>query len=476
MNKKKLVSYVLESSFGGLAEGTVLQCDEEKGNALVAAGVCREATEEDIGETAEDEVKEDEAEEDKDEGDEELVQDAVRRLAADANATVTKAVEKATEKLANRVKRPAFATPHVAGSDLAATGGFKNLGDAVAGYIRARKGDFDAARRFSQYGKAVEARTKATGMSISGGSGHQGGDLVPQEWAKDLWRLTFQNVPDLLGMMTKYEMRNQVENIPAWVQSSAAAGIQSNVIAEANSITATVGVTANVQLSLVKGAVLVNTSDELLRFNSYNLENVIKQVVPERLRFMTNGNVVAGTNSQINLVSNAAAVTVIAATPGRINFDDVTKMNAALYDDFDNDAIWLCSKSTLPELYSLAYPNRGATNPYPAWTPGTFGQEQLLGPKPKGTLLGKPVYTLENIPALGSRGALILWHPKSCAAGYSGLIADQTPYLYFDLAQDSFRFLFYFDSVNPLTTPYTRADGSVSSNIVVLSAGSTSSS
>jgi HK97 family phage major capsid protein len=461
-------SIVLEKPVGSNAEGSVIQCDEELAQNLIQAGVAREATDEDI--TGGDEEETDEADTP------EEMTDAVRRLAANAEDTVTKAVAGVAEKLAKAsVKAPTVpANRHVAGSDYTLTGGFKSIGDAAANYILSRKGDWQAAKRFSKYADAV--RTKATGMSIGGGSGHQGGDLVPQQWADELWRLTFKNVPDLLSMMKRYEMQHQIENVPSWVDSSSASGIQANVIAEANAITATVGVTANVQLSLVKGAVLVNASDELLRFNAYNLQNVIEQVVPPKLRYLTNGGVINGTNSQINLVSNAAAVTVIAETAGRINFNDVSKMDAALYDDFDEGAIWLCTKDTLPELYSLAYPNRGATTPIPAWTPGTFGQDNLLGPKSKGTLLGKPVYTVENCPALGSRGALILWHPGSCAYGTTGLIADQTKYLYFDLAQDSFRFLFYYDSVNPMTVPYTRASGGASSNIVVLSAGSTSSS
>jgi HK97 family phage major capsid protein len=466
-----ILSVVLEKPLGEQAEGTVIQCDEAVAAALVSAGVAREATEEDVV-GGEDEGAEPEAETDE----AETEQEAVRQLAANAKQTMTKAVEHVAEKLARAsVKRP-LGVPgnrHVTGSDLHLTGGFKNVGEAAMAYIAKSKGDYDAARKYSHYTKALDARFKATGMSVAGGSGHQGGDLVPQQWADELWRLSFQHVPDLLGMMTKYEMRNQVENIPAWVQASASSGITASVIGEATDITATVGTTATVQLSLVKGAALVNASDELLRFNSYNLETVIRQVVPERIRFLTNGGVVAGTNSQLNLLNCPGAVTVIAEAPGRISFNDVTKMDAALYDDFD-DAIWLTSKSSLPELYNIPFPTRAATYQTPAFTPGGFGD--LLGPKPKGTLLGRPIYTLENVPALGSRGALILWHPKSCAAGYSGLIADQTPYLYFNLAQNTFRFLFYYDSINPLTAPYVRADGTSASNVVVLSAGSTSSS
>lgn len=462
-------SIVLEKPVGSNAEGSVIQCDEELAANLISAGVAREATEEDVS-GAEGPDEETESEDNPDE-----MTDAVRRLAASAEDTVTKAVAGVAEKLAKAsVKAPQVpANRHVGGSDYTRTGGFKNLGDATQTWMAAKNGDFGAAKKFSKYTEAL--RTKATGMSITGGSGHQGGDLVPQEWADQLWKLSFANVPDLLGMMTKYEMRNQIENIPAWVQSSAATGVTASVIAEASDITATVGVTANVQLSLKKGAALVNVSDELLRFNAYNLTTVLEQIVPERIRFLVNDSVVNGTNSGVNLVSNAAAVSVIAANPGRIEYNDITKMEAALFDEFDGEnTVWLCNKSTLPELYSLSFPNRAASTPIPAWTPGGFSD--MLGPKPKGTLLGRPVFTLENCPGLGSRGALLLANLKSLAAGYSGLIADETPYLYFNLAQSTLRFLFYFNSVNPLTTKYTRADGSFASNLVVLTAGSTSSS
>lgn len=468
-------SIVLEQAFGNNSEGDVVQCDEEVAGKLISAGIAREASEEDLGG---DDMGEETLEAD-DQGDAPAVVEDSARAVRNVENVLIKATEKAVEKMTASVSRPSvkgFSVPqnrHVGGSDELRTGGFKSLGEAAEMFMKKRRGDITAIKKFDRYGKLLS--TKATGMSIGGGSGHQGGDLVPQQWADDLWRLSFKNVPDLLSMMNRYEMRNQIENIPAWVQTSATSGVTATSTAEATAITASVGVTANVQLSLVKAAALVNTSDELMRFNSYNLEAVIKQVVPERIRYYVNGGVVNGTNSQINLVSNAAAVTVIAETAGRINYNDITKMEAALFDEFDGEeCVWLCAKSTLPELYSLAFPNRGATYQTPAFSPGGFGD--LLGPKPKGSLLGRPIYTLENCPALGSRGALILWHPKSCAYGTTGLIGDYTPYLYFDLAQDTFRFLFYYDSVNPMTAPYTRADGSVASNIVVLSAGSTSSS
>lgn len=460
-----IVSVVLEKPLGEQVEGSVIQVDEEVAQALISAGVAREATADDMG--GADEVEGEVTESDDGAC---MVQDQVRRLAADATQTVEKAVEQAVEKLTSTVKRPnlkAHTVPqnrHVTGSDEARTGGFKSLGDAFFCWSRKAKGDYDMARKWSRW----EGISTKANMSITGGSGHQGGDLVPIEWAQQLWKLSFDKVPDLIGMCSQYPMQNQTLNIPLWVQSAADAGLQANVISEGSSITESVGVTATAQLALKKFTVLVNTTDELERFNSYALDAVIRNVAPQRIRYLSNDSFVNGSNGQVNLVGNSAAVVVPRATANRINYNDILKMEAALFDDFAEDAVWLTNQSTIPEIYSLSFPSRTATNPFPAFTPGAYGKDTLLGPRPVGELLGKPIYRLENVPGLGSTGDLILYSPRSIAAGQSGLAADKTPYLYFNLAQDTYRFLWYSSSVSLLNVPYERKDGSFASNIVVL--------
>ncbi len=462
--EKAICNYVMESDFGNNKEGEVVALDQEKADALVAAGVVREATAEDMGgEPDGDEVPPEEGK-DEDETEPEMASASARSV----EDVVTKAVAKTVAKLAKKTAptRPLQVPTnrHVKGSDEVRTGGFKNLGDAVMTMVARSKGDYTAARKIARHQDLV---TKATGMSIGGSSGHQGGDLVPQEWASDLWRLSFEFEPDLLSMCRRYEMHNQVENIPAWSQTSPSSGVTAAVIGEASSITATVGTTTNVQLSLVKGAALVNISDELLRFNAYNLTTVLEQIVPERIRFLVNDGVINGTNSQINLVGNAAAVVVTRAANSVFSYQDIVKMRSHLHTSFRKGASWLVNPSSVPALMSLAFPTQNATTPIPVFVPGGFGNS--LESEPLGKLLGLPIYEAETCPGLGSKGDLILWHPGSCAAGYTGLIADSTPYLYFDLAQNSFRFMFYYDTVNPMLQAYRRPDNSDASNIVILS-------
>src|SRR4051812_25421291 len=121
-------SIVLETPLGELAEGTVLQVEEEVATSLISAGVAREATAEDVsGGGGEEEAPAEEVTEG--EGAPEMcaapVPAAVQRA---ATSVATKAAEKAVEKHAARIKRPTLHAPqgrHVVGSDEARTGGFK---------------------------------------------------------------------------------------------------------------------------------------------------------------------------------------------------------------------------------------------------------------------------------------------------------------------------------------------------------------
>lgn len=448
-------------------EGEIVHLDEDTAKNLISAGMVREATDDDL--MGDDEEEEgDDAEEVRDE---EPVTNAVRRLAANNEATLVKATEKVAEKLVKASRVQPNMGRHVAGSDEERTGGFKSVGDFVLNRMSAKENDRQAVKRVERFKTLVATKFSPPAAGISGSPNNS--DLVPIQWAEDLWKLSFEDVPDLLGMMRKYDMKYQKQEIPSYVQPSAADSLSADVTDEGDAITPTVPVSGNAELFLKKGTALVNVTDELLRFSPYMVENLIKQVVPERIRYLTNNSVVNGTNSGVNLIGNASAVVVAASNPGRIEYIDVANMEAALFGSFDNGAAWFTNKATIPELMTIGFPTRSASFQTPAWTPGNFGN--LLGPKPRMELMGRPVWTLENFPLKGTKGALVLANVKSLAAGYSGLIGDQTPYLYFNQAINTWRFLFYFNSVNPLTVPYTRQFGGNASNIVVLSATSVGS-
>ena len=447
-----IVSVVLEKPLGENAEGTVIQCEQEIADSLTAAGIARLATDEDLG--AGDESTEDVAD----------PQPDLNQLKRHVEDTVEKAVAKVrAEQNAKATPRPNLKAGYEPTDRNATKGGFNKFGDYLLCEIARQNGDPSAQRKMADYERG---RTKGQ-MSV--GVAGAGGSLVPQEWAGELFRLAFDKVPDLMGECTRIPMSHQTVNLPGIVQPNATSGVSANVYAEAGQIVDTVAATSNVQLTLKKFAVLVNVTDELSRFNAYALESVIKQIVPERIRYRLNDDIVRGTNGGVNLIGNAATVAVNRAAANRISYDDVNKMEAALWDSYGDSYCWLTNRGTMPELRRLAFPSTTGNFPIPVFLPGDGGTFGAMTAKPAGTLLGRPIYTVENCSVLGAKGDLIAVHLPSLYAGYLEMDAQMTPYLYFDRAISSFRFLLYASTANALTVPYVRQNGGGSaSNIAVL--------
>jgi HK97 family phage major capsid protein len=294
---------------------------------------------------------------------------------------------------------------------------------------------------------------------------------VPQQWADEIYALTFSGGPDLLGMMTKYNMTNRVEHVPVWNITAGNTGVTAGWVSEGSVITDTTGLTNEVQLTLQKLAAMVNFTDELLRFSSpYNVEAFVKQHVPAKMRFAINDGVLNGTGSQVNLIGNAATVTVTRATSGHITFPDIVGMWTRLYSEFHDESVWLINPSCYSELLKLAFPNSSGTVPayMPVgdnWTGGTGH----MAYKPSGMLFNRPVYMVENCASLATTGDIILCHFPSIAVGYTDIDGQETNALYFGKAINSLRFLQYVATKNQVLTPYVRADSTTASNIVVLS-------
>ena len=446
-----IVSIVLEKPLGDTAEGTVIQCEQEVADGLTAAGIARLATDEDLGGDPETEEVSD-------------PQPEMNQIKRHVEDVVEKAVAKVqAERNSKDTPRPNLKANWQPTDTNGKKGGFDKFSDYLLCEMKRQSGDLSAMNKMARY---EQARTKG---QMSAGVAGSGGSLIPQEWAADLFRLAFDKTPDLLGEMTRIPMQNQTVHLPGIVQPNATSGISANVVAEAGSIADTVAATSDVTLTLKKFAVLVNVTDELSRFNGYALESVVRQIVPERIRYRLNDDIVRGTNGGVNLIGNAAAVAVNRAVASRISYDDVNKLEAAMWDSYGDSYIWLTNRGTMPELRRLAFPSTTGNFPIPVFLPsdgGTFGG---MTAKPSGTLLGRPIYTVENCSALGVKGDLIAVHLPSQYAGYLELDAQMTPYLYFDKALSSFRFLLYANTCNALTVPYVRQNGGGSaSNIAVL--------
>lgn len=118
---------------------------------------------------------------------------------------------------------------------------------------------------------------------------------------------------------------------------------------------------------------------------------------------------------------------------------NVLNMYARMPQQCLKNAIWLANQTVLPQLAQMTIGN------YPVFIPAGG-----LSQKPYDTLLGKPLFYTEKLPALGSAGDIMFVDPTQYLLGAKRGLSMQTAssiHLYFDMDQTCFRFTMRYDGV-----------------------------
>jgi HK97 family phage major capsid protein len=116
---------------------------------------------------------------------------------------------------------------------------------------------------------------------------------------------------------------------------------------------------------------------------------------------------------------------------------NVLSMYARMPAQCLKNAIWLANQTTLPQLAQMTIGN------YPVFVPAGG-----LSQKPFDTLLGKPLFYTEKLPALGDAGDIMFVDPTQYLLGAKRGMSMQTAssiHLYFDMDQTCFRFVMRYD-------------------------------
>lgn len=167
--------------------------------------------------------------------------------------------------------------------------------------------------------------------------------------------------------------------------------------------------------------------------------------------YCCNGN---GTNQPLGIASalNPAAKVVTRAGGGTISDTDVSKMVGALFPACAKRAVWMASPSAVEKVVDLA-------------------QYQFSEPAPMlaGYLVGKPLYVTEKLPAVGTRGDIMLFDPSMYALGQRELLIelDSQSESMFNANQSQFRVTWRGDGQPLPRGTFTLADGSTSSGCFV---------
>lgn len=339
-------------------------------------------------------------------------------------------------------------------------GKFDSFGD-FANCVRMAGNNPQRVEKMARYCKALPS-----GMNESVGA--DGAYLVPPQFVNELLMRTYDN--DLLSRCTMVPTTSQKITIPAVNETSRAngsrfGGVQAYWADEADTISATKPSLKTVDLMPHKLTGMVRVTDELLN-DASALEQFIGLMMAQEFQFkigdaIVNGN---GVKKPTGLLNSAALVTVAKETgqgAATIQTENVLKMWARLHASCRANAVWLINQDAEVQLPLMTVGVAGAQL-------AVYIPQNGLSGLPYATLLGRPVIPVEFCKTLGTVGDIILFDPSQyLVASLGGLQQAVSMHLYFDTAEQAFRYIMRIDGKLWWLSALTPYQGSNTQSCVV---------
>ena len=260
-----------------------------------------------------------------------------------------------------------------------------------------------AVARASQSGGQVDRRLSRAISGMAETFPSDGGFLVQTDFSSELIRRVYEASP-VVSRVRRIPVGANANGLKmnAIAESSRASSVWGGIImywlAEGVDKTPTHPKFRQMELNLKKVAGLWYATDELLQ-DSTALSAVASDGFSEALDqeledVIING---SGVGQPLGIMKSPALVTIAIETgqlADTIVAENIIKMWAALYARSMPNAVWLISQSILPQLMTMGVTvGVGGT---PMWMPPSG-----LAGAPYGSLMGRPVFAIENCAKLG---------------------------------------------------------------------------
>lgn len=280
--------------------------------------------------------------------------------------------------------------------------------------------DFDQRYAKANGNAPDDVRMKA---ALAENSGTTGGYTVPPEYSSNLLALAAEDTV-LYGKTDNYTMTGRELIMPVLDQTTAPSagntafygGIVANWTAEAALRTETEPTFKELRLVAQELSGYALASRNVLQDNAVALERRLTQMFAGVIGWTLdyaffNGN---GVGKPLGYTNSPALKSVTRTTSSTIKWADICNMYAAMIPSCFKNAIWVIQNSSLPTILNMV---DGAGNliVQPYFPAGAAGGPAAVSPI--GTLLGRPIYVTEKVPALGSANDITLIDPKQYFSG-----------------------------------------------------------
>ena len=300
--------------------------------------------------------------------------------------------------------------------------GWRSIGEFVKGVVAMGQG------------RGADPRFQAAATTYGNeGTTADGGAAVPPDFREAIWKKVSMSEASIAARTDNYttssnKLQMVQDNVAPWTAS----GIQTEWLGEGTAAAQTKPVVAAFSIDLYRLACLVPLTDELLEDTA--LSSWLPGKIGDRVLNALNLAIVNGSGSgQPTGIIGSAGEVVAAAVSGQGANTFVWKNAVAMYSklmpQLINGSEWLIHPTVLPQLLDMSGP--GTT---PVWLPPGSSNYSSGANAPAGTLLGRPVYISEYCAALGTKGDVILWNPKTYVSVQkaAGLRQDTSMHFFFD--------------------------------------------
>ncbi len=348
---------------------------------------------------------------------------------------------------------------------------FRNLADQVAAIRDAGVGGkIDV--RLHRLAANEDFTMRAAGTGSLEGSGAYGGFLLDNEVATGIVQRMYTN-NQVLAKCTRRTITTNAASIDfkaidetSRADGSRFGGVRAYWKGELAQLTSSRPKFNLVTYTPEKLTALYYASDEILE-DVPMLAAEIESLFLQEIAFKLQDGIINGTGAGQPLgVVGAGCTTTITATSGQgastFIYDNVTDMITSHYEAVPGNSVWFINQSVLPQLFEMSL------------AVGTGGAPIYLPPggasaAPYGTLLGRPVITIEQCQALGTAGDVILADMSQYyVVDKGGVNSASSIHLKFDYGQTAFRWTYRVDGRPIWKSVLTSFKGSLSLSPFIL--------
>jgi len=359
-----------------------------------------EETTEETTEESEEETEEEATEESEEETEEEAEKEITDKIEKNINKIVAKALK-------NIKDNPVSKSKEYKSEDLE-----KSVVETDP-YLRSKRPFVKLSKSMERFVDDMKAMAKGGVVkTLTEGDDTAGGYLVPTEFQAEVIRYASEN-SIIRPRARVYNMTRDSLEIPKLDQSTYQfGGATLYWTAESGEKTASQPSFGKLKLTAKKLIGLCPVSDELLEDSAINLANFLVSLFGEAIGYEEDYRFLRGTGvgQPLGIINTSGVVSVDRNTSSQIRLVDLSAMEAQLPAWADSGSVWVTTKAGRAQMVRAGSETTGGVS---LWVPSVQQGMPAL-------FMGKPVIVTDKLPALGTKGDIILCNPSYYVVGDKG--------------------------------------------------------